>query len=49
MAVKRVLACEQCGSRNYSVPAPSSGTTERLQMKKFCKRCNAHTLHRETK
>ncbi|MFB4214171.1 50S ribosomal protein L33 [Shouchella sp. JSM 1781072] len=45
---KRILACERCQARNYSYPAENK-THARLEMKKFCKRCNEHTLHLETK
>ncbi len=46
---KSALACSVCGSRNYSKKVNSAGRTERLEVKKFCKYCNQHTLHRETK
>ncbi|AYV68842.1 50S ribosomal protein L33 [Niallia circulans] len=47
MRKKIVLACEKCGSRNYSTV--SNNGTERLEVKKFCQNCNAHTVHKETK
>lgn len=46
---KSALACSVCGSRNYSKKVNSAGRTERLEVKKFCKYCNQHTIHRETK
>ncbi|OCA81037.1 50S ribosomal protein L33 [Bacillus sp. FJAT-27225] len=49
MAKKAVLACSVCGSRNYSVSASSKVKTERLELKKFCKTCNASTVHKETR
>ncbi|MBU5594692.1 50S ribosomal protein L33 [Amphibacillus sp. MSJ-3] len=48
MKKKVALACEECLSRNYH-PNKSTVTIDRLKLKKFCKRCNKHTLHRETK
>ncbi|MFT4415704.1 50S ribosomal protein L33 [Fredinandcohnia humi] len=48
MRKKVVLACVECGSRNYTTMKNSS-EAERLEMKKFCKTCNSHTTHRETK
>ncbi|MGJ8599429.1 50S ribosomal protein L33 [Shouchella clausii] len=45
---KRVLACDICKSRNYSVTSAKKSDT-RLTVKKFCKRCNGHTLHVETR
>ncbi|MFE8703813.1 50S ribosomal protein L33 [Cytobacillus sp. FJAT-54145] len=47
MTKKVVLACVECGSRNYSTM--SNKEAERLQLKKHCKTCSAHTIHRETK
>lgn len=48
MRKKVVLACVDCGNRNYTTMKNSS-SAERLEIKKFCKNCNAHTAHRETK
>ena len=47
MRKKIVLACSQCGSRNYSTM--SKKDTERLELKKYCDQCQSHTIHRETK
>ncbi|MDQ0177380.1 50S ribosomal protein L33 [Bacillus chungangensis] len=47
MKKKTILACAECGSRNYSTPANKQ--TERLALKKYCNHCNKHTIHRETK
>ncbi|NEU32447.1 50S ribosomal protein L33 [bacterium LRH843] len=46
---KIVLACEACRSRNYTTHKNKQQHTNRLEVKKFCKVCNEHTLHRETK
>ncbi|MGY3749738.1 50S ribosomal protein L33 [Vagococcus acidifermentans] len=46
---KTTLACSVCGSRNYSKSVNEGQRTERLEVKKFCKYCKKHTLHRETK
>lgn len=43
------MACTDCKQRNYTTEKNKRTNTERLEMKKFCKFCNAHTLHRETK
>ncbi|PLS10279.1 50S ribosomal protein L33 [Neobacillus cucumis] len=48
MSKKVILACVACGSRNYST-ASKETQTERLELKKFCKTCATHTIHRETK
>lgn len=46
---KVALACSDCGSRNYTKPVSEGHRTERLELKKYCKYCGKHTLHRETK
>ncbi|MDP2813159.1 MAG: 50S ribosomal protein L33 [Erysipelotrichaceae bacterium] len=48
-SAKVILTCTVCLSRNYSTRRNKKTQTERLQLHKFCKRCNAHTLHKETK
>ncbi|MBH0231756.1 50S ribosomal protein L33 [Halobacillus yeomjeoni] len=49
MRKKVSLACEECSSRNYSSYKNQTNQAERLEVRKFCKRCGKHTLHRETK
>jgi large subunit ribosomal protein L33 len=44
-----VLQCTQCKSRNYVTTKNKKKTPDRLEFRKFCKRCRVHTLHRETK
>ncbi|WP_248736905.1 50S ribosomal protein L33 [Neobacillus rhizosphaerae] len=48
MSKKVILACVDCGSRNYSTVSKET-QTDRLELKKFCKICATHTIHRETK
>ena len=44
------LACTVCGARNYkTTKALKLGATTPLELKKHCKTCKTHTLHRETK
>ncbi|HEY4551719.1 MAG TPA: 50S ribosomal protein L33 [Bacillaceae bacterium] len=49
MQKKVSLACTECGSRNYSTDRNKDSNGSRLELKKFCKHCNAHTIHKETK
>lgn len=49
MRVKVILACSVCGNRNYSTMKNKTKDTARLELKKFCKTCNVHTMHKETK
>jgi large subunit ribosomal protein L33 len=43
------LACEECRRRNYTTTKNRRTTTDRLELKKYCRFCSKHTLHRETK
>ncbi|MDR1567590.1 MAG: 50S ribosomal protein L33 [Streptococcaceae bacterium] len=49
MIKKASLACTICGSRNYAITVGSNQRNERIEVKKFCKYCGKHTLHRETR
>ncbi|MFA8438937.1 50S ribosomal protein L33 [Pueribacillus sp. YX66] len=49
MRTKVILACSNCESRNYSTVKNKQSDASRLSIKKFCKICNAHTVHKETK
>lgn len=48
MTEKIILVCTECLSRNYSVNKKKD-STKRFEEKKYCPRCNRHTLHKETK
>lgn len=48
MRQKVRLACEECLSRNYTIMKKKE-ETQRLEMVKFCPKCNKHTIHKETK
>ncbi len=43
------FACTECKERNYTSEKNRKNDTGRMELKKFCRRCRAHTLHRETK
>jgi len=43
------LACGQCKRRNYTASRNKKKTQEKLELKKYCPFCRAHTLHKETK
>ena len=42
------MQCEECKRINYFLHK-SKGKKEKLELKKFCKWCRKHTLHKETK
>ena len=43
------LACTECKQRNYQTNKNKKNNPDRIEMKKNCKFCKKHTLHRETK
>ena len=49
MRVKITLACTECKQRNYNTTQNKTNDPDRLEMKKYCKFCRKHTLHRESK
>ncbi|MBV8197617.1 MAG: 50S ribosomal protein L33 [Candidatus Eremiobacteraeota bacterium] len=44
-----VLACTVCKRRNYNTQKNKSKTTDRLELKKYCRFCRKHNSHRETR
>jgi len=43
------LECTQCHSINYHSHRNKKTIKERLEVKKHCKKCKTHTMHKETK
>lgn len=43
------MACGDCKRRNYSGSRDKKKHPEKLSMKKYCRFCRKHTLHKETK
>lgn len=43
------LECTECKRRNYSTTKNRRTLQNRLEIRKHCPNCNAHTLHRETR
>ena len=41
--------CTECKQRNYNKEKNKKNSPDRLEMKKYCRFCKKHTLHRETK
>ncbi len=46
MKTKVNLVCSECLRSNYST---NKSTMKRIEVKKFCKQCNKHTIHKENK
>jgi len=52
MAKNRVtthLACEACKQRNYTQVVSKKRTVGSLVLKKYCRHCRRHAVHKETK
>ena len=43
------LECTDCKRTNYYSQKNKKTIKERLEIKKYCKHCKKHTLHKETK
>ena len=43
------LACTECKDRNYSTMKNKRNNAEKIELKKFCRKCRGHKLHKETK
>ncbi len=49
MRVNIILACQECKQRNYNTSKNKKNNPDRLEIKKYCRFCKAHTSHKETK
>lgn len=45
----KTLVCTECNEENYRVSKNVKNTTDRLEIKKYCSRCQKHTTHKEKK
>ena len=41
--------CTECNEENYRVEKNIKNTTDRLELSKYCPRCQKHTIHKEKK
>ena len=49
MRDKIILACTVCKQRNYNTTKNKRQHPDRVEVKKYCKFCKTHTVHKETK
>ena len=47
--VKITLRCNECKQRNYNTMKNKKNTSDRVELKKYCRFCRKHTVHTETK
>ncbi len=43
------LKCAVCGEQNYRTEKNKRNTTDKLELNKFCPKCQKTTPHKETK
>ncbi len=43
------LVCTVCNSENYRTPKNKRNTPERLELNKYCPKCQKTTMHKEKK
>jgi len=43
------LVCETCKTLNYVVTKNKINTTAAIKIKKHCRKCKKHTVHKESK
>ncbi|MDD3520516.1 MAG: 50S ribosomal protein L33 [Actinomycetota bacterium] len=49
MRVNVILACSDCKRRNYTSVKNKKNDPDRIEVKKYCKWCRKHTVHKETR
>jgi len=49
LRVLATLECTECKRRNYATNKNKKNTTEKLELKKYCKWDKKHTIHKEIK
>ena len=49
MRVIVTLACQECKQRNYTTTKNKRNHPDRMELKKYCRFCRRHTLHKETR
>ena len=49
MRVGITLACSECKQRNYTTTKDKKKHTQKFEIRKYRKFCNAHTIHKEIK
>jgi large subunit ribosomal protein L33 len=42
------LKCSVCNRQNYISERNKNNTIEKLALKKYCKKCRKHLIHKET-
>ncbi|MFP4082562.1 MAG: 50S ribosomal protein L33 [Candidatus Aminicenantes bacterium] len=43
------LQCAECRRRNYTTTRNKKKKSDKIELKKYCKFCRKHTIHKEVK
>lgn len=43
------MRCDKCKMENYITSRNKKNSVEKLELQKYCHKCNAHTTHKEKK
>ena len=49
MRTRITLACTECKQRNCDNMKNKKNDPDRIELKKYCRFCRKHTVHKETK
>ena len=49
MRINITLACTECKRKNYTSTKNKRTTPDKLEFSKYCRFCQKHTPHKETK
>lgn len=47
MRINFIFRCTECGEENYISSKNKKNHPDRMDLKKYCARCNKQTIHRE--
>ncbi|MBQ6238796.1 MAG: 50S ribosomal protein L33 [Firmicutes bacterium] len=49
MRTRITFECTECKQRNYNAMKDKKAHPDRMEIKKYCRFCRKHTLHKETR
>ena len=49
MRVNILLECTECKRRNYTTTKNKRAMTKKFEIKKYCRHCKKHIMHKEAK
>ncbi|MFZ5596973.1 MAG: 50S ribosomal protein L33 [Bacillota bacterium] len=49
MRVGIIMACTECKRRNYTTTKNKKNDAGRIELRKYCRFCHTHTVHKETR